>query len=354
MTEYSPAVSVCIPFYHGYDVIDRCVTSVLDQDGVDRDAIEIVISADAPSAVDAAVLRRVERDHDVVVQSQSTRLGLAGNWNKALSSATGRIRTVLHQHDWYEPRCLTSVLAAFDDDRELIGVSPAGIAHPEQGAPVPLARSTVGEFTGTELLDSMLGFVDVPAPSQMFLRASALEQMPVLYDERFQFCPEMDLYLRLAARHPDATFLMLSEPLVNRTAGPSQYQWSSWHFRLVDYATIFMEWVGDDAARLAAAVERRTHVRMLRALDRMFATADDPAAVRRKIEYVAASEDFWRFVEAEPLIRAEFLRRIARLADLHPAVGVRQLLSELRDLYEIDHPALRSAMARMDAGAASG
>ncbi|RAU97860.1 glycosyltransferase family 2 protein [Mycobacterium colombiense] len=97
--------------YNNGTTIERCLRSVLDQDGVE---FEILVvddqSADDGTRVAASLLREGDR----LVRNES-RLGLNGNHNKCLELARGEYIQFLHGDDWLLPGALRTLARCFDD-----------------------------------------------------------------------------------------------------------------------------------------------------------------------------------------------------------------------------------------------
>lgn len=106
-----PLVSVCVPMYNNSATIERCLRSVLDQDGVE---FEIVIVDDQSTDDGAATASKLLRAGDRLIRNES-RLGLNGNHNKCLELARGEYIQFLHGDDWLLPGALQTLARCFDD-----------------------------------------------------------------------------------------------------------------------------------------------------------------------------------------------------------------------------------------------
>lgn len=106
-----PLVSVCVPMYNNSATIERCLRSVLDQDGV---AFEIVIVDDQSTDEGVATAAKSLRAGDRLIRNDS-RLGLNGNHNKCLELARGDYIQFLHGDDWLLPGALQALARCFDD-----------------------------------------------------------------------------------------------------------------------------------------------------------------------------------------------------------------------------------------------
>lgn len=107
----NPLVSVCVPMYNNGATIERCLRSVLDQDGVE---FEILVVDDQSSDDGARIAVPLLRDGDRLIRNES-RLGLNGNHNKCLELAHGEYIQFLHGDDWLLPGALRTLVRCFDD-----------------------------------------------------------------------------------------------------------------------------------------------------------------------------------------------------------------------------------------------
>jgi glycosyltransferase involved in cell wall biosynthesis len=116
----SPAVSVCVPMYNNGATIERCLRSILDQDGVE---FEIVVVDDDSSDDCAAIAEAMLRPGDRLICNES-RLGLNGNHNKCMKLARGTAIQFVHADDWLLPGALKTLSAFFDDPAVGLAFAP--------------------------------------------------------------------------------------------------------------------------------------------------------------------------------------------------------------------------------------
>jgi glycosyltransferase involved in cell wall biosynthesis len=115
-----PPISVCVPMYNNGATIERCLRSVLDQDGVE---FEIVVVDDDSSDESAAIAARMLRPGDRLIRNES-RAGLNQNHNKCLALARGRCIQFVHGDDWLLPGALQTLSGCFDDPSVGIAFAP--------------------------------------------------------------------------------------------------------------------------------------------------------------------------------------------------------------------------------------
>ncbi|ORW91901.1 hypothetical protein AWB92_17175 [Mycobacterium sp. IEC1808] len=123
----TPAISVCVPMYNNGATIERCLRSILDQDGAD---FEIVVVDDDSSDDCAAIATSLLRPGDRLVHNQS-RLGLNGNHNKCLELARGTCVQFVHGDDWLLPGALKTLAACFDDPAVGMAFAPRRVIQDE-------------------------------------------------------------------------------------------------------------------------------------------------------------------------------------------------------------------------------
>ncbi|MGZ4583096.1 MAG: glycosyltransferase family 2 protein [Mycobacterium sp.] len=104
-------ISVCVPMYNNSATIERCLRSILEQDGVD---FEIVVLDDESTDECAAIAASMLRPGDRLVRNE-TRLGLNGNHNECLRLARGTCIQFVHGDDWLLPGALKTLYGCFDD-----------------------------------------------------------------------------------------------------------------------------------------------------------------------------------------------------------------------------------------------
>ena len=98
-----PRFSVLLPTYEPDGTLVRALESVLSQAGP-PEAMEIIVVDDASRAdVVRELVEHVDRDRRVVIVEHGQRLGLCGNWNRAIASARGELIHLLHQDDYVLP-----------------------------------------------------------------------------------------------------------------------------------------------------------------------------------------------------------------------------------------------------------
>ena len=99
-------VTVAIPVYNGARFLADAIRSLL----VQKNAMVLVID-DASSDDSVAIARGFS---DVRVVENEQRLGLAGNWNRAIELCTTEYLVIAHQDDVYEPQFVEQLADVLD------------------------------------------------------------------------------------------------------------------------------------------------------------------------------------------------------------------------------------------------
>jgi glycosyltransferase involved in cell wall biosynthesis len=121
----NPPISVYVPMFSNSTTIERCLRSVLDQDGVE---FEIVVVDDDSSDESAAIAGTMLRPGDRLIRNAS-RFGLNQNHNKCLEHARGRFIQFVHGDDWLLPGALQTLARCFDDPTVGMAFAPRRVMN---------------------------------------------------------------------------------------------------------------------------------------------------------------------------------------------------------------------------------
>ena len=112
-SQHRPRVSVMVPAYRPDALLVDTLRSVLVQaPPADEMQITVVDDGSPPGLVEDLV-GRVDRSGRVEVVRHGERLGLAGNWNRAIELARGHLVHLLHQDDCVLPGFYARMIAGF-------------------------------------------------------------------------------------------------------------------------------------------------------------------------------------------------------------------------------------------------
>lgn len=109
-TSTGPLVSVCIPTYNRPAALAKVISSILAQT---YRRVEIIVTDDG----DAVETRRHLQPFDGLIRyhANERRLGIYGNWNRAIGLATGELVAVYHDHDDYAPTMVERSVQLFQE-----------------------------------------------------------------------------------------------------------------------------------------------------------------------------------------------------------------------------------------------
>lgn len=116
----TPTISVCVPTYNNRATLERCLRSILDQDGVD---FEIVVVDDESSDGCAAIAEAMLRPGDRLIRNDF-RLGLCANHNKCIELAQGTRIQFVHGDDRLLPGALRRLAPCLDDPAVGLAFAP--------------------------------------------------------------------------------------------------------------------------------------------------------------------------------------------------------------------------------------
>jgi glycosyltransferase involved in cell wall biosynthesis len=206
------SVSVILVTYGRAGLLPGTIESVLDQTLHD---FELLISDDcSPDETEAVCRRYAREDERVRYRRNATRLGMPGNLNAALQEVAGDMIANLHDGDLYERQLLDrwrralfecpNAAFVFNSYRLL---APDGSTRAISGERLPSC------FPGRVLLEDIYfrrWRFGSPVWGTVMARRSAYEAVG-LFDERFGFYADVDMWMRLAEEFSVA---YVDEPLI--------------------------------------------------------------------------------------------------------------------------------------------
>ena len=115
----APRFSVMLPTYEPDGKLARALRSVLDQ-ARSPDAMQIMVVDDGSrSGLVREIVEQTDPAGRVELVEQPRRLGLGGNWNRAIGLARGELVHLLHQDDYVLPGFYDRMEAAFRQRPEI-------------------------------------------------------------------------------------------------------------------------------------------------------------------------------------------------------------------------------------------
>jgi len=188
-------VSVCIPTYNSAKYLRECIASVLAQTFAD---FEVIVSDNASTDSTCEIVRSFS-DPRIALHRLEPFVGMAGNFNHALTLAKGKYIKFLCYDDLIDPACLEKQVSMLKQDSSLVLVT-SGLRC------VDAARQTVREVAWCAK-ETILRDVDVITanlvygnfiglPSAALIRRESLVKAGT-FSEAFPQMMDVEMYLRL-------------------------------------------------------------------------------------------------------------------------------------------------------------
>lgn len=194
----SPLVSVCIPSYNSARHIREAIQSVLDQD---YSNIELIIVDDASSDSSREVIEEsiLKNTYPVIYKVNLANLGLAGNWNKALSLASGKYIKVLPCDDKLHAHCISKQVDILErHDNAVLAFSSRRLID-ENGREkfsINLLREGIIRSKTLAVFSVLLGTNPVGEPGAVLFRSEVANRIGK-FDDSLPYVIDVDYWLRL-------------------------------------------------------------------------------------------------------------------------------------------------------------
>jgi hypothetical protein len=251
-----PRVSVLLPAYNAEPFVAAAVESVLAQTFADW---ELVAVDDASTDGTLDLLRRFASDR-VHIHQNDRNLGMTGNWNRALSVATGELVIKLDADDALKPHAIEALVGALDDP----SVVAAGIRTlmcdielaPFDGIPGDdaIMRAGIDPYRDTVLPGSR--WYDIAAHGhQLWASTAIMFRREILaslggWDERLGCASDTDVIWR---------FMELDRPIAHRGEIGALYRVRPGSVSDVYRSQGWLTWEGIAANLASLARYRKTH-----------------------------------------------------------------------------------------------
>ena len=189
-------IAVCIPTFNQADHVGGAIESALDQTGV---GTEVWVSDDASTDTTGQVLARFAGHPRVHLHRQPVNTGIARNAGWVMAQPATDFIVRLDSDDRLHPRYCLDLARLLEAEPRAAVVHGAAKQVDERGRRVRvrrLARRSGFQDGETALREAATGY-KVAANVCMF-RASALRDLPFLYEEGHDFGEDWALFARLA------------------------------------------------------------------------------------------------------------------------------------------------------------
>jgi glycosyltransferase involved in cell wall biosynthesis len=217
-------VSVVLTTYNRAEALRQTIETVLAQT---LREFELIVCDDcSPDGTEALVRAYAERDSRIVLQRNVRNLRMPGNLNAGIRNARGEYIANLHDGDYYDSTLLEKWAAALDSHPRAAFVFNQYRALNDDGTPARIYTEDLpDEVEGARLLQEWFfrrWMFDSPVWGTVMARREAYLRAG-LFDERFSFISDIDMWMKLAENH---TAAYIPEPLITlpgRGALPRQW-----------------------------------------------------------------------------------------------------------------------------------
>jgi glycosyltransferase involved in cell wall biosynthesis len=199
MEQKNALVSICIPCYNAARFIDKTLQSVLAQT---YDNLQIIICDDC-SEDNTVEVAKTLTDPRVSIHMNEHNLGCSGNYNKALSYATGTYVKLLCADDLISPDCIEKQVRAFEEnkDKNIVLVTAEKRIISESGRYL-FAKKFPGKglFDGKKAVQKSVcnGTNIFGEPGLLLMKTEVLRKTSgVIEDNYFTYCNDFDLWCKM-------------------------------------------------------------------------------------------------------------------------------------------------------------
>ncbi len=196
-----PLISVCIPVYNNEKFIAQTLESVLAQTYAH---FEVIITDDHSTDATVATVKRFNDPRIKLIQN-ATNLGMIGNFDFAMSQATGKYLKLLCGDDIIYPDCLRRQVEALEDpsnSRVVLAVCTSDVINARSEVVLRRrSRFAAGRIAGANLIRNCVrwGTNFIGEPGAGLFRKNAADG-PSPFDPANPYLIDMDLWVQLLKR----------------------------------------------------------------------------------------------------------------------------------------------------------
>jgi glycosyltransferase involved in cell wall biosynthesis len=203
----SPRASVCVPTCDAGPFVEATVRAVQAQTLEDWELVLVDDASRDGTGDRLEALVRSLGDDRMRLHRGDRRLGMAGNWNRAVAFAGGRFVKLLCQDDLLAPECLATQVEALERHQTAVLASCARVIMNARAERLfTRGAFSTGLHPGHRVIRRCLwtGTNLIGEPSACLWRRTALEAGPP-FAEAIRYYTDLDLWLRLLV-HGDLHF----------------------------------------------------------------------------------------------------------------------------------------------------
>ena len=208
-----PLVSICIPCYNAAPFIGETLQSVLAQTYAN---LEIIICDDC-SKDNTLEAVKTFTDPRIAIHVNAQNLGSSGNYNKALSYATGKYAKLLCADDMIAPDCIEKQVKAFEEnaDKNIVLVTAEKRIIKQNGKYLFTKKfpGRGGLINGKKAVRKSIrnGTNIIGEPGLPLMKTETLRQTSgVTEDKYFTYCNDFDLWCKMLLH---GNLFVIKEPL---------------------------------------------------------------------------------------------------------------------------------------------
>jgi glycosyltransferase involved in cell wall biosynthesis len=208
----SPRVSICIPTYCQTQYLEETLISIREQDFHDY---EIIVSDDSPDDMVEKLVASFNFGEKLKYYHNITPFGAPGNWNRAVSLATGDLVKLMHHDDKFEnSSALGSFVRLLDESPGANLAFGATLVHHVNDNKKIIHRSNRKNYLKLSASPVELFFGNlIGAPSAVIYRRG----IDIEYDERMKWLVDVDFYIRFLKKYVNVAYT--SDVLIVTTSG---------------------------------------------------------------------------------------------------------------------------------------
>lgn len=194
-------ITVAIPTYDGAAHVGEAIRGILAQEGVEFNLIVV----DDRSEDETLEVVRASAGDRARVETNSERLGLAGNWNRCASLCQTPLLSIFHQDDVMRPGHLKAHVKTLEIDDRVGLVASASVVIDAQGGPVPPRIVSPGGLGPVDLIFKP-GQLAAKMTTGNPLRCSAVSLSKAAFDDahgfdaRYRYVVDWEFWLRVSRK----------------------------------------------------------------------------------------------------------------------------------------------------------
>jgi glycosyltransferase involved in cell wall biosynthesis len=209
--ENKAKVSICIPAYKLPDCLSRALESIAIQSFKDY---EVIITDDTPDDSVKQAVEKFLKISPIKYYKNEIIQGSPGNWNAAVSKASGEYIKILHHDDWFVSKDSLSKFVDLLDKNPGADFGFCSFYNIKQSGEKELhlpAEADLKKLLKKPEFIYPKNFIGPPS-AVIYRKAASLD-----YDKKLKWVVDLDFYYRILKNNPK--FAFCQDSLVNITSG---------------------------------------------------------------------------------------------------------------------------------------